>query len=271
MPALAFVGVFKLVLQNIRRDARLLWARRLRNHTIVCGLGDTGAQIVESFRDAGKQVVVIALNSDTPYAATCERRHVAVLEGDAARPSMLKLAGLKHAHSLVVACGSDGANLEIGMRARDTLKGLAAHPVKILPELRSGNGLYDLVKTQGAGALGSADAEFQLFNLNSNAARLLLQSESFLRGVPDAAPQPHLLFAGFGQMGRGNPECGRCAPISPFRARKSPRPSWMSEDQPVSPGRKRAAPVSRISPTFPRSPASSLRTMRPGKRAWSRA
>ena len=200
MPALAFVGVVKLVLQNVRRDARLLWARRLRNHTIVCGLGDTGAQIVESFRDAGRQVVVIALNADTPYAANCERRHVAVLEGDAARPSMLKLAGLKHAHSLVVACGSDGANLEIGMRARDLLKGLASHPVKILPELRS-EWLYDLVKTQGAGALGSADAEFQLFNLNSNAARLLLQSESFLRGVPDAAPQPHLLFAGFGQMG----------------------------------------------------------------------
>ena len=198
MPALAFVGVFKLVLQNARRDARVLWARRLRNHTIVCGLGDTAAQIVESFRDAGKPVVVVALSADTPYAATCERRQVAVLEGDATRPSMLKLAGLKHANTLVVACGSDGANLEIGMRARDMLRGMAGRTVKILPELRS-EWLYDLVKTQGAGALGSADAEFQLFNLNSNAARLLLQSESFMPGAPEA--DAHLLLAGFGQMG----------------------------------------------------------------------
>ena len=68
-----------------------------------------------------KPVVVIALNADTPYAAACERRHVAVLEGDAGQPSMLKLAGLKRASSLVIACGSDGANLEIGMRARDVL------------------------------------------------------------------------------------------------------------------------------------------------------
>ena len=198
MPALAFVGVFKLVLQNVRRDARVLWARRLRDHTIVCGLGDTAAQIVESFRDAGKSVVVIALDAGTPYAATCEKRRVAVLEGDAVRPAMLKLAGLKHAHSLVVACGSDGVNLEIAMRARDALHGLTGRPVKILPELRS-EWLYDLVRTQGAGALGSAESEFQLFNLNSNASRLLLQSDIFLRGVPGASP--HLLFAGFGQMG----------------------------------------------------------------------
>lgn len=196
MPTLAFFGVFKLVLQNARRDARVLWARRLRGHTIVCGLGDTAAQIVESFRDAGRHVVVVALKADAPYASNCERRQVAVLEGDAAHPDMLKLAGLVHAHSLVIACGSDGANLEIGMRARDMLKGLAGRTVKILPELRS-EWLYDLVRTQGAHALGSADAEFELFNLNSNAARLLLQSETFLR----TEKVPHLLFAGFGQMG----------------------------------------------------------------------
>ena len=82
------------------------------------------------------------------------------------------------------------------MRARDALRALPGRPVKILPELRS-EWLYDLVKTQGAGTLGSTSAEFQLFNLNSNAARLLLRSEFFLGG----GASPHLLFAGFGQMG----------------------------------------------------------------------
>ena len=200
MPALAFVSLFKLTLQTIRRDARILWAQRLSGHTIVCGLGDTGRQIVESFRDDGRQVVVIALNADTPHAAACERRQVAVLEGDAAQYSMLKLAGLKRAHSLIVACGSDGDNLEIAMRARDALGRLQGRMVKILPEMRAA-WLYDLVKTQNAGVLGSEEAEFQLFNLNINAARGLLRSQFFLRAVPEAAPQPHLLFAGFGQMG----------------------------------------------------------------------
>lgn len=39
MPALAFVSVIKVVLQNVRRDARLLLVQRLKDHVIVCGLG----------------------------------------------------------------------------------------------------------------------------------------------------------------------------------------------------------------------------------------
>ena len=200
MPALAFFGVFKLVLQSIRRDARVLWARRLRGHTIVCGLGSTARQVVDSFNDAGRQVVVVALSADTPEAAACERQHIAVLEGNAGQASVLKLAGLKHAHSVVVACGSDGTNLEIGMRARDTLRGLTDRTVKILPELRS-EWLYDHIKTQNAGALDSRETEFQIFNLNSNAARMLLRCDVFQQPLPQTMPQPHLLFAGFGQMG----------------------------------------------------------------------
>jgi hypothetical protein len=200
MPGLAFFGVFKLVLQNIRRDARVLWARRLRGHTIVCGLGSTGRQVVDSFSDAGRAVVVVALSADTPDAAACERRRIAVLEGDAGHAAVLKLAGLKHAHSVVVACGSDGTNLEIGMRVRDTLRGLTDRTVKILPELRS-EWLYDQIKTQNAGVLDSTETEFQIFNLNINGARMLLGADVFQQPLPQIMPQPHLLFAGFGQMG----------------------------------------------------------------------
>ncbi len=199
MPALAFVSVFKVVLQNIRRDTRVLFAQRLKNHTIVCGLGETGRQIVESFRDQHMPVVVIALNAATPAAAACERRHVAVLEGDAGQASMLRLAGLKRASNLIIACGSDGTNLEIGMRARDLLAKSEPHAIKILPELRS-EWLYDLVKTQNAGTLGTDQVEFQLFNLNTNAARHLLRSRAFLRAAPEAPFRPHILFAGFGRV-----------------------------------------------------------------------
>jgi len=200
MPALAFFGALKLVLQNIRRDARVFWARRLRDHTIVCGLGSTGRQVVESFADAGRPVVVVTLNSDAPEAAACERRNIAVLQGSATQASVLRQAGLKHANSLVVACGSDGVNLEIGMRARDALRGITDRTVKILPELRS-EWLYDQIKNQNAGALDSPETQFQIFNLNINAARKLLRSDAFQQPAPDLMPRPHLLFAGFGQMG----------------------------------------------------------------------
>ena len=85
------------------------------------------------------------------------------------------------------------------MRARDVLSRVSGRSVKILPELRS-DWLYDLVKTQNAATLGSDQAEFQLFNLNANAARHLLRSRFFLRAVPEAQFQPHILFAGFGRV-----------------------------------------------------------------------
>ena len=196
MPALAFMGVLKLVLQSLRRDVRVLWAQRLKDHIIVCGLGDTGRQIMESFRDAGKSVVVIALDGNTANALACERRHVVVLEGDAGQRGMLRLAGLHRANAVLMACGSDGTNLEIAIRARDALAKTKGRPVKILPELRS-EWLYDLVRTQSAATLGSDRAEFQLFNLGANAARQLLRQPFFLRAAPG---QPYLLFAGFGRV-----------------------------------------------------------------------
>jgi len=44
LPGLALFGGAKLLLVNLRRDLRVALARRQRNHTIVCGLGDTGNQ-----------------------------------------------------------------------------------------------------------------------------------------------------------------------------------------------------------------------------------
>jgi len=201
MPAFAFVSVFKIALQNIRRDARVVLARRLRGHTIVCGIGAVGRQIVESFCDAGKSVLAITLDTGTPDALACERRGVLLLQGDASETSLLQLAGLKHADALILACGSDGMNLEIGMRARDALKGVRESPIRILPQLRS-EWLYESIEKQRNVALGSATAEFQPFNLNANAARALLGSEAFLRAMPQAdTPSPHLLVCGFGRMG----------------------------------------------------------------------
>ncbi|HWY65337.1 MAG TPA: NAD-binding protein [Rhizomicrobium sp.] len=200
MPALAFISVFKVVLQNIRRDARILLVQRMKDHVIVCGLGDTGRQIVESFRESGLNVVAITLDGSSAYAAAAERRNVAVLEGDANQHGLLRLARIRHARSLILVTGSDGGNLEIGMRAREILARSPEHKITILSEMRS-EWLHDLIRSQGAATLGTANADFRLFNLNNNAARSLLRSNAFLRALPESAPKPHLMFLGLGRMG----------------------------------------------------------------------
>jgi len=200
VPLSFLAGGVKLVLQNLRRDMRVALARRARGHTIVCGLGDTGRQVVEGLRNDKQRVVAITLDSDGPNALAAEARGVAVLKGDGVQPNMLKLAGLEHARALVIATGSDGTNIEIGLRARefrDTLTG-NRDALTILPELSS-EWLYDEVLTHRAATLGSRAADFRLFNLNADAARLLLQAPAF-RARSTNADTPHLAIAGFGKM-----------------------------------------------------------------------
>ncbi len=200
LPLSALAGGIKLVLQNLRRDMRVALARRARGHVIVCGLGDAGRQVVENLRNAGQRVVAITLDSDSPNALAAEARGVAVLKGDGVQPNMLKLAGLAHARALVLATGSDGTNIEIGLRARAFMDGLTGRndPITILPELSS-EWLYDEVLTHRAATLGSRAAEFRLFNLNADAARLLLRAPAF-RAHDMKADTPYLAVAGFGQM-----------------------------------------------------------------------
>jgi len=69
LPGLALFGGAKLLLVNLRRDLRVALARRQRNHTIVCGLGDTGRQIVENMRASGRDVVAGMVGKAGPQHA----------------------------------------------------------------------------------------------------------------------------------------------------------------------------------------------------------
>src|SRR5215469_2432485 len=90
VPFVALFATIRLAVSNIRHDIRVARARYRRGHFIVCGLGDTGMQIVENLRHAGKDVIAIDLVSDSAHAATAERSGVPVLKGDAAERSVLE-------------------------------------------------------------------------------------------------------------------------------------------------------------------------------------
>jgi hypothetical protein len=216
MPALFLVGGAKLVLLNLKRDFRVALARRQSNHAIVCGLGDTGRQIVENLRADRERVVAVTLDDTDPNAVVCERLGVAVLKGDATQIGMLRLAGLLRADTIVITCGSDTANIEIALRIKAALDNPQLHhsalnflpeswrirflewlraapietlnteatgrtrPLRILPEVRSA-WLLDLVRTHPTANLSSKAVETRPFDLAANAARVLLERPEFGR------------------------------------------------------------------------------------------
>jgi voltage-gated potassium channel Kch len=202
LPAVALFGAGKLLLANIGKDMRVAMARRQRNHAIVCGLGDTGRHIIEHLRDARSDVVGVTLNTEEANAIACERLGVPVLSGNAANPSILRLAGLRRARLLMLTTGSDALNIEVALRMTTTRGGRAAGaPVLyVMPEIRS-HWLLELVQTHRSATLGSEAVEVRPFDLYANAARLLLSGPAFVRGTAAAAPRPHLLLAGLGEFG----------------------------------------------------------------------
>ncbi len=199
--ALAFGAAFRVTVDSLRRDMRVVWAQRKRNHVIVCGLGQTGMQVVQGFLDAHFEVVVITLDPNSPAALASEKRGVPVLAGDAALPSLLKLAGLNHAHAVIVTSGSDAKNVEVGMRARDTLSDRKrSAPLRVLAQVRA-EWLYDAITEHQGAVLGTEQVEFRIFNLHASSAREMLSSSAFRSAVGLSVSNPHLVVAGFGVMG----------------------------------------------------------------------
>ena len=97
VPGIALVSAAQLFLTGVRKNLRTAMARRKTNHTVVCGIGDVGMQIVQNLRAAHHRVVAVDLLGDSPNAATCENSGVPVLQGDAKNPQVLLAAGIRRA------------------------------------------------------------------------------------------------------------------------------------------------------------------------------
>ncbi len=92
---------------------------RMRNHIVLCGLGNVGIRILEQLTKLGEPVVVIDRDEDGQFLDEARRMNVPVLFGDMRRAATLERANIKEARSLIAATSDDLANLEVGLNARE--------------------------------------------------------------------------------------------------------------------------------------------------------
>jgi Trk K+ transport system NAD-binding subunit len=97
--------------------------RRLREpFYVVCGYGDTGTLLVRALAESGIQSVVLDIDQERVNALALEELPLVVpaLRADAANPSNLQLAGLKHRHCLgvIALTNRDAVNLKVAITAR---------------------------------------------------------------------------------------------------------------------------------------------------------
>jgi hypothetical protein len=194
----AFLSAVNVVVSALRHDFRAARARRMTDHTIVCGLGETGMQVVRNMRSAGRPIVVIDQN-DAANSAACDQMGLAVIKGDATDGGALRLAGARNAATFIVATGEDATNVEVALQARDiAIAERSGHQTLILAEIRNRE-LFARFENHDRHALGHDHVELRLFNVRENAARLLLRSLPSSPG-PELGIDSFSIF-GFGPVG----------------------------------------------------------------------
>jgi hypothetical protein len=222
VPGIALFSAAQLFLLGVRKNLRTAMARHKARHTIVCGLGDIGLQVVQNLRSAHQRVVAVDLVGDSPGAATCESSGVPVVLGDAKNPQVLAAAGIRHAQSAVICTGSDSENIAIAMQikaahqdrlgqgksglgksglGKSVLAGsvLNAGKLEVLAEMRN-DWMHKRLMASGRSSLGSADVDVRLFNPFTNAARMLVR-HLHLPPAPEFEARTFIV-AGFGAYGR---------------------------------------------------------------------
>ncbi len=169
--------------------------RFARGHTVVCGLGDTGGRIAESFAAAGHRVAAIEPDANAAGVAGARERGVTVLIGDAADAAMLRAARADRAARLIAVCGADATNVQIAAAASVLASARPANALRCSVHLTDAE-LTMLLRA--ADLTGRGGARISYFNLHERAARSLLSEHPPFAGES----APHVAVLGLGQFGR---------------------------------------------------------------------
>lgn len=199
VPVAAVLRAVQLGLRDIRHDLRGIRAQRWKDHTVVCGLGDCGMQVVHNALRRGEKVVAIERMADGPHAVAGLREGVPVVIGDAKSLPALRFAGVDGASTVVICTGDDAENLDIALRLEQFLgerQERRTGRMKILVELRN-EWLYSHLVDESA-PLGSARADVRVFNTYETASRQLLRELP----LPGSGRDGAILLVGCGAMGQ---------------------------------------------------------------------
>ncbi|GAA1480058.1 potassium channel family protein [Gordonia sinesedis] len=119
---IVLIGTTLEVLTERSRQALKIqrWRNSLRNHTVVIGYGTKGRTAVEAMVGDGlKPADIVVVDSDPNALAAAEVDGLVTVRGDATKSDVLRLAGVAHADSIVVAASRDDTAVLATLTARE--------------------------------------------------------------------------------------------------------------------------------------------------------
>jgi len=170
----------------------------IKNHVVVCGLGEKGLSLVKDFLHHGEKVVVIEIDPNNPQIQNVKDLGAMVIIGDAANRRTLLRSGVTKAKVLMVTCDDDSTNVEVALKSiqidpeGDLRSYIHLDDMKLASMLHRGKTSTDV--------LDGSDLFF--FNVFENGARQL-----FMEHPPDVYADRHgssdirMLVVGFEDLG----------------------------------------------------------------------
>lgn len=121
-PGVAVYTGGKALAAIFHEQLQLICAGLMKDHVVICGLGQKGLLLAKAFHDAGHRVVVIDHEKENSKLDQCTEDGAIVLVGNATDRTMLRKARVQNARHLISVCGDDGINGEVAMQARDLVR-----------------------------------------------------------------------------------------------------------------------------------------------------
>lgn len=105
-----FVAILALLGQHVRRAVHR-W--RGREHVVIVGLSETGAELARALREKDQGVVVLEADPAHPGLTEVQNLGAIVVVGDARQPAVLSRCRVDSAREVVVTTGHDSVNVEV--------------------------------------------------------------------------------------------------------------------------------------------------------------
>ncbi|WP_067536088.1 potassium channel family protein [Nocardia crassostreae] len=119
---IVLVGTTLSVLTERSRQALKIqrWRRSVRNHTVVIGYGTKGRTAVDAMLGDGvKPADIVVVDTDPQVLEAAANAGLVTVHGSATRSDVLRLAGVQHASSIVVAANRDDTAVLVTLTARE--------------------------------------------------------------------------------------------------------------------------------------------------------
>ncbi|WP_245553267.1 potassium channel family protein [Nocardia veterana] len=119
---IVLVGTTLQVLTERSRQAFKIqrWRQKVRNHTVVVGYGTKGRTAVDAMLGDGVQPAdIVVVDTDATVLEAAANAGLVTVHGSATQSDVLRLAGVQHAASLVVAANRDDTAVLVTLTARE--------------------------------------------------------------------------------------------------------------------------------------------------------